>query len=646
MATKSATPKIANKPLGVLVLLFFALLPLVFSRSLYDGSFLLRYMYLNFAGLALLGLATAFHPKFRKDKWSLSWPLLAYLVFWLAHLIAAPQAINGVEAEFGILKVGSVLVWLLVLHQLLLSGLIALRDVLRGLVIFAGISIAWSGVQILQTLASGDFWTNIYAVHQPFEHKNLLSGALMLFLPFLMMAAAGKDKGWGTAAKILLVVALVEIFVLRTRAAWFATLAGMGAVGLGLMLHKIKHPLLNLKNTIIAGVAGIALMLMLVAIPSSGEKITDAGNLKNRFWFWENSWQMLQEHPLGVGPGNWRSYLPKYGLDRADNRVQNGITTINRPHNDYLWVATELGWLGLAAFLAVFVMALVQLHQIITTQKEDFTTAMGLLFGLVSYLVFSITDFPLERADHQILLAALLAVLSATRLQKSGKGAVGIPALAGILFGLGLWLWAAAFMQTRFDSGKANMQVLQANERKDARRIVPAVDAALSSAFNVDFYGNPLYYFRGLGNNALQQFPQAEQDFLKALELHPHHIISMNQLGNVYKNQNRLDEALVWYDKALAIAPQFVQAQLNVAEVYIKQQKWNDAFMRLRTASTYDNNPKLQLLLKDFLPRFAADAAMQAQYPEKVAAITKLGAQPEQMVAAFMQLRGTGPITK
>jgi hypothetical protein len=83
-----------------------------------------------------------------------------------------------------------------------------------------------------------------------------------------------------------------------------------------------------------------------------------------------------------------------------------------------------------------------------------------------------------------------------------------------------------------------------------------------------------------------------------------------------------------------------------VAEVYIKQQKWNDAFMRLRTASTYDNNPKLQLLLKDFLPRFAADAAMQAQYPEKVAAITKLGAQPEQMVAAFMQLRGTGPITK
>lgn len=646
MAAKTSKPDTPKKPLGVVLLLFFAVFPLVFSGSLYDGSFLPRYMYLNFAGLTTLGLATAMHPGFRKQPWQISWPLLAYCAFWGFHLVAATQAINPVEAAFGTLKVGSVLVWLLLLHQLLVGGWVTLRDLLRGVVLFAGISIAWSGLQIVQTLFSGDFWTNIYAVHQPFEHKNLLSGALLLFVPFLLITAAAKDRGWSTAARILLVLALVEIFVLRTRAAWFAALAGMGAVGLALLFYKVQHPLVNIKNTIVTAVAGIVVMVLLVAIPASGEKITDAGNLKNRFWFWENSVEMLHEYPMGVGPGNWRSYLPKYGLDRADNRVQNGITTINRPHNDYLWVATELGWGGLLAFLAVFVMALLQLHTLLRHHKENFVTHLGLLFGLVGYLVFSITDFPLERADHQILLALMLAILGAQYAQQVGPSKIKIPGVGGILFGLGLLLWAAAFMQTRYDSGKNNMAVLQANERRDARRIVPAVDVALSSAFNVDFYGNPLYYFRGLGNNAQQNFAAAEQDFLKSLELHPYHIITMNQLGNVYKNQNRLPEALVWYQKALAIAPQFVQAQLNVAEVQIKSGDLNAAFVTLRTASTYEDNPKYTMLLKEFLPLFAADTAMQTQHPQKVAAITRMGTDPTTMVAAFAHLRGTGPITK
>jgi O-antigen ligase len=639
MNKKASQNKSVDGKLDWMIIFLWMAFPLAYSTKLYDGSYLPRHMFLVFAAIPLVVGILLFSRKPISQKWVFEMPVLAYFLFWTFHFLAATQAINPTEATFGILKTGSILVWFVLMTQALRSGLITATGLIRGIVVFSGISAMWAASQLITSLGSGDFWTNIYAVYQPFGHKNLVSGGLMLCLPFLGLAAIREKGLWRKAAFILGAFILLEIFVLRTRAAWFATLGGLGVVGLAIFLHKSEIAIFKLK--VIGGIAaaGIGLMLVLVSIPSSGEKLTNTGNLENRFWFWENSVEMMREYPMGVGPGNWRSYLPKYGLDRADNRVQNGITTINRPHNDYLWVGSELGWGGLISYLLIFAFVFYGVHRLFShTDKRDL--ALSLLFGVVSFMMFSITDFPLERAEHQLLLASMLALLCAT------------PDLFAITVKLPGWMpiavvsvtliYSGFFMSERFQSGKAVMEVLQANERKDPMRIVPAVDKTISRAFNVDFYGNPILYFRGLGNNALKRYDEAEQDFLEALELHPHHIISMNQLGNVYKNQQRYQEALLWFNNAIEIAPEFVQARLNIAEIQIIQGQFNDAFITLRQTSDYGENPKKYILLRDFLPRFATDPIMLKQHPSKVAAILKYGDSPDGMLKAFMELKGTG----
>jgi O-antigen ligase len=625
-----------------LVMAIWALFPLAYSTRLYDGSYLPRHMYLAYTALPVLALLLFLRKKHFRESWTFPLPILLYLAFWLFHLLATTQAINPTEATFGILKTGSILVWMVVLFQALQSGILSLQSLWRGVTLFSGICAAWAGGQILGTFGSGDFWANIYAVYQPFGHKNLVSGGLMLCLPFLGLAALRDYGVWQKGALVVAAIILIEIFVLRTRAAWLATLVGLLAVMAGLYMHRAEQKILRIKTLAVVAVAGIAVMLMLVSIPSSGEKLTDPGNLQNRFWFWENSVQMMQEYPLGVGPGHWRSYLPKYGLDRADNRVQNGITTINRPHNDYLWVGAELGWAGLLVYLLFFGSGLWGVHKLFGLAAEKDRAAV-LLFGLVSLMVFSITDFPLERAEHQFLLAAMMAILC------SGAVKIGpelrLPSAAPLVLMGGILLWSAGFMYTRFQSGVAAMEVLKANERKDPMRIVPAVDNTISSAFNVDFYGNPIVYFRGLGNNALKRFDEAEQDFMNALELHPHHIISMNQLGNVYKNQQRYEEALLWFNKAVAIAPEFVQAKLNIAEIQLLTGKLNEAFITLRQTSDYGDNPKKLMLLRELLPRFINDPVMQREQPAKIAAVTRNGTSPEAMIQAFVALRGQGNLS-
>ncbi|MCH8554917.1 MAG: O-antigen ligase family protein, partial [Schleiferiaceae bacterium] len=523
---------ITKPPLSITAILaqvFLMLFPVIQVSGLYDGTFLPRFIYVQIGALILLVLLS--YQLFKaKGKWVLTLPLLAYIGFYLAHWLSASNAINTTEATFGIIKTGGILLWTLTLAQGLVSGFITVKHLLRGVTTFAGISALWAGGQLLSTLAGGNFWEAIYDVYQPFGHKNLLSSALMLTLPFLMGHAAIADKTWSTVARIILVLVLVEIFVLRTRAAWLGTLGGGATLLLILMLQKNSSNLLSIKRISIALGAGVLLLVGVVSLSGARESITNPGNLENRFWFWENSVAMIQEHPMGVGPGNWRAWFPKYGLEKADNNVQNGITTINRPHNDYLWVASELGIFGVACFFILFITLFIDFHRIRTkVSDEDAKVVLPIALGLVAYMLFSITDFPLERAAHQVLLGLLIAFIVFYSHQTNRAWVtVKVPALVVGIPGVALLLWGLPFSLERLSSSKAYMDVYQANERRDPNRIVQAVQSALSDAFNVDFYGNPLPYFSGLGNNALQKYPEAERDFLAALELHPYHIISLN----------------------------------------------------------------------------------------------------------------------
>lgn len=103
-----------------------------------------------------------------------------------------------------------------------------------------------------------------------------------------------------------------------------------------------------------------ALLLLIVATwilvrPASGgragEKAREslakaAGSLSLRRDYWQATWAMIHDHFwLGVGPGNFDRYYPRYMLARAFEKIKD-------PHNFALEIWATCGVIAMAAFLA------------------------------------------------------------------------------------------------------------------------------------------------------------------------------------------------------------------------------------------------------------------------------------------------------
>ena len=90
---------------------------------------------------------------------------------------------------------------------------------------------------------------------------------------------------------------------------------------------------------------------------SSTRSIWSIESLKERLTLWTKSLSMVKEAPLlGVGLGQWKIALPLYGRIEKYEISDRGIKEIifQRPHNDYVWVLSEIGVLGLTFYLSIY----------------------------------------------------------------------------------------------------------------------------------------------------------------------------------------------------------------------------------------------------------------------------------------------------
>ena len=197
------------------------------------------------------------------------------------------------------------------------------------------------------------------------EHKNLYSSALFMLLPFLAWGF-WKNRGRKRVLYGLTVAAtFVMILLLSTRAVWVGTFFA-GILIVSVLILKIKHFELP-RRLHIYGIIGIFLVVSSGVVfvvgkgSTSGFSVGDrirsifdpeASNNKFRLNVWEASLEMWNDNPvIGVGAGNWKLAIPPY-LKDFDFKIQE----INwlRPHNDFLWVLTEKGIIGLVIYVSLF----------------------------------------------------------------------------------------------------------------------------------------------------------------------------------------------------------------------------------------------------------------------------------------------------
>ena len=265
----------------------------------------------------------------------------------------------------------------------------------------------------------------------------------------------------------------------------------------------------------------------------------------------------------GVGGGQWKIEYPDTGLRGTNESVMNGQTAILRPHNDVLWMLSETGIAGALLFIALLVMGFAR-----TIKHEN-----GLFFALtiVGFTVYGFGEFPLERATLLLPLATALGFAAA-----HSNSVVKTPALSGIVLSSIAGAFAFYVGQNRVQGERAAKECLDGYMSGNVRSMQINAQKAQNRCFEMDIYNNPMAYFEGVAHmrSTNGQIPsekklaQAEKAFNEALEIHPNHILSLNQLAAVKRYDSSLGDAIDLYERVIEIAPRNANAAMQLMELY------------------------------------------------------------------------------
>lgn len=623
----------ANQYFKWLFIIFLGLLPWASSTNLIDEGLLPRTLLLSSFNLIALG--------FLWKNWR-AMPLFLWLFFGalvLSHGLAAPKVLAWSEFWWSTLRYANLMATAAVLYSAFSAKLLDRQSMNWGILAFALGAFLPALGDLLQALSQGSFVDDIYQVKGLFNHKNLLSSALMLSLPMLVFVWWQGHKRQAMLAKILVFVLVLMIFILRTRGVWLSVMLS-ALVGFWLYQRFLAADAkLSLRWFWLLG--GMALLTLTLFLASSDIRsdFLNNSNVKTRLTFWDNTWSMITENPLtGVGAGQWKLHFPKYGLQEVGQSARQGVTHIQRPHNDYLWLWSEGGPLALIAFLALAGLSLVQGFKNLGSMADLDRKSLSLLaiLGLLSHLFFSFTDFPLERVAHNFFLALYLIMPFA--LADEGKGKVaqwtGVPiALVALL--------ALFLVKNRWQGEVATQKVLDANARQQAKLIVTAAQDAYSDWYQIDPFANPLPYYEAKG----LAFTNRPQEALKTIEraqaLAPYNILVWDTKAQIYARLNRLPEAITALDTALSISPNFEMALLLKAELHLQQEQFPEALAALNAYPYWSNDQRYLMALARALRGSLQSYAQHGRFGAMMEHLQKSGKLDEPMdyVRAYRQKR-------
>lgn len=269
---------------------------------------------------------------------------------------------------------------------------------------------------------------SLYGITGMNGHKNLLASFLFLNLFFLITAAIKFEKRLKILAIVFSCFNLLLLMFLQTKAVWMGLMLVfiLLAMFTGYQL-VVKKRLFNFNVYVATAVFVVLanvffLKLLQPIIDTSISPVQQMGNSskttfkkmfldQERLTVWQKTYTIFHKRPLlGVGLGNWQIYYPDATLTGL-YRCEDLNFTFQRPHNDFLWILSELGIIGFNLFLVFMGLLLFFLIKCIQPGREHWRSNTLLLLSfafILGYFLISFFDFPKERVEHLIWLNLIL----------------------------------------------------------------------------------------------------------------------------------------------------------------------------------------------------------------------------------------------
>jgi tetratricopeptide (TPR) repeat protein len=115
------------------------------------------------------------------------------------------------------------------------------------------------------------------------------------------------------------------------------------------------------------------------------------------------------------------------------------------------------------------------------------------------------------------------------------------------------------------------------------RKDWPAFLKEVQLALNEGSFRPHLLFFKGIGLQNLERYPEAETAYRQALVYTPYAWFVHAGLGSVYLQQGRLQEALTYCQTALSICPNALDVRSNLALIYQQKGDPKRAYQEIQT---------------------------------------------------------------
>lgn len=458
----------------------------------------------------------------------------------------------------------------------------------------------------------------LYGVYGANSHKNLVSSFLYISLFFQGLGFLRLKKTWKWLTLLTVVLTLIIIVLLQTKAVWIA-LAISAILFALLWFYKRSRIKLNWKLTLIVSILLINVFFIFLQpriikrgldfnlSHSQNAQAESKKELDNeRLQLWDKTYHMIQDYPLiGVGAGNWQIYFPDATL-KGMYRAEDMNFTFQRPHNDLLWIISETGFIGLNLFLLFVVSLLVILTHALKFVNER-KKVMEFILSVVTIIGFFIAaffDFPKERIEHLIWINLVFAfsyylikenveLKTLIEFKVSGLCFAGIELIMILMFVAGAYRYKGEYyVRKMYDQKRQNNNT---GVIRDAKK-------AVNFTYSIDPTSLPIKWYSGNSFALLGNFKQAKADLVEAYRLNPYNRNVINDLASSYVNINQQDSAEYLYKEAIRISPRFDDPKLNLAAIYFNRKQFEKADSCLKTLMhDSERRTKYQMMVNAFL---------------------------------------------
>lgn len=331
---------------------------------------------------------------------------------------------------------------------------------------------------------------------------------------------------------------------------------------------------------IIAGTIAISLLIMNSWLQTRFGLLAQTGLRADRLQFWAIALRAISCRPLtGYGLGNFEIAYNQFAFPVFDDLVRYAHTT-EFAHNEFLQLLTEMGLPAGGFFILIIGSPL--LAPIRQDHPFDLPAKASLFILGAMSMVNPILHMPL------LVYLGLMMASVLTRGRKKGVGNPALPyffhdlpakslykcILAGLIF-LSCYFFASSYWSAQKDwkqliainphNAEAWHQ-LGNQEVDNSERIEAQRHAVRQAPYN-------LYYREGLAteleSSGLEaNYPMALQQYQQAVILCPTRAVDALALGRLLLRAGDPQAALVWFEKARALEPDYWESDLWIARCY------------------------------------------------------------------------------